>query len=127
MKLDIVFADYDKPEHARDLVHLLNTYAMDPMGGGKELSRHVQQNLVPSLASITGAFSVLAYADGEWQIFETGGSTKVEGLPWPTHGGIDPDNQIGGAFTPPQAHFSGDNRYLVTASGDGMLQIWCRN
>jgi WD40 repeat protein len=74
-----------------------------------------------------GLSMVLAYADGEWQIFETGGSTKVQGLPWPTHGGIDPDNQIGGAFTPPQAHFSGDNRYLVTASGDGMLQIWCRN
>jgi WD40 repeat protein len=73
-----------------------------------------------------GLSMVLAYADGEWQIFETGGSTKVQGLPWPTHGGIDPDHQIGGAFTPPQAHFSGDNRYLVTASGDGMLQIWCR-
>ncbi|MDE0881656.1 MAG: WD40 repeat domain-containing protein, partial [Myxococcota bacterium] len=73
-----------------------------------------------------GLSMVLAYADGEWQIFETGGSTKVEGLPWPTHGGIDPNHQIGGAFTPPQAHFSGDNRYLVTASGDGMLQIWCR-
>jgi WD40 repeat protein len=74
-----------------------------------------------------GLSMVLAYADGEWQIFDASGSTKVQGLPWPTHGGIDPDNQVGGAFTPPQAHFSGDNRYLVTASGDGMLQIWCRD
>ena len=63
MKIDVIEADYTDPQQASDLVFLLNSYALDPMGGGQALSAAVQQNLAASLASLPHAFSLLCYVD----------------------------------------------------------------
>ena len=31
---EILIADYTNPQHCQDLIHLLDEYARDPMGGG---------------------------------------------------------------------------------------------
>ncbi len=54
-------ADYTNPVHAAALVHLLDAYAADPMGGGEGLSDFAKANLVPCLAARPQAYSVLAY------------------------------------------------------------------
>ena len=65
MEIEIIPADYRNPQHARDLVELLDSYASDIMGGGKALSDYTRQNLAPKLAELPHAFSLLAYADGK--------------------------------------------------------------
>lgn len=64
MKVDVMQADYLQPRHAADLVFLLDSYASDPMGGGKPLSPFARQNLVTSLAALPHAVSLLCYVDG---------------------------------------------------------------
>lgn len=59
----IVRADYTDPAHARDLVDLLEAYALEPMGGGKALPPSTTQHLCATLAITHGAFSLLAYVD----------------------------------------------------------------
>lgn len=61
---EILIADYANPEHARDLVALLDSYARDPMGGGAPLPRAVREGLPAALAGQPQAFSLLGYADG---------------------------------------------------------------
>jgi len=39
MRTELVIADYQDEKHQHDLVELLNAYAVDPMGGGKEAHR----------------------------------------------------------------------------------------
>lgn len=65
MAIEIVQADYRNPQHRRDIPHLLDIYARDPMGGGAPLPAAVRQNLVDALAALPHAFSVLAYVDGQ--------------------------------------------------------------
>jgi len=65
MTIEILKADYANPIHQADIPTLLNAYATDPMGGGQALLAQVQENLVPELAKLPHAFSVLAYVDGE--------------------------------------------------------------
>jgi ribosomal protein S18 acetylase RimI-like enzyme len=55
-------ADYANPVHAQALVHLLDAYARDPMGGGEPLSEFALTRLIPALAERPQAFSVLAFA-----------------------------------------------------------------
>ena len=57
----IVPADYANADHARAIVAMLRVYAMDPMGGGEDLSPRVQDALVPGLAAAPAASSLLAY------------------------------------------------------------------
>ena len=64
-KLQLVDVDYANPRHAADLVELLNSYAVDPAGGGKGLSDFARQNLPRSLAARPQAFSVMAYDGGD--------------------------------------------------------------
>ncbi len=59
--LQLIQADYHNPQHAADIRRLLNNYACDPMGGGQALPPHVLDNLVPTLATLPHAFSVLCY------------------------------------------------------------------
>lgn len=54
-------ADYANLAHGAALVHLLDAYASDPMGGGEPLSEFARANLVPELAARPQAFSVLAF------------------------------------------------------------------
>ncbi len=55
-------ADYANPAHSAALVHLLDAYAADPMGGGEGLSDFAKANLVLCLAARPQAYSVLAYS-----------------------------------------------------------------
>lgn len=65
MKTEIVRADYHDPQHGRDIVFLLNSYAEDPMGGGEPLAGAVKENLVATLAGLPHAFSLLCYVDAQ--------------------------------------------------------------
>ncbi len=57
----IVRANYADARHAQSLVDMLDAYARDPAGGGKELSAFARANLVTELAARPAAFSVLAF------------------------------------------------------------------
>lgn len=65
MKLELIRADYHNEQHSIDLLMLLNSYAIDPMGGGEELSDYVKSNLIKSMASRQDVFTVLCYVDSE--------------------------------------------------------------
>ncbi|MDF1644040.1 MAG: GNAT family N-acetyltransferase [Pseudomonadales bacterium] len=65
MEIEIKRADYTLPQHQTDIIFLLNSYALDQMGGGKPLSSFVQKNLVAELAARPYAFSILCYVDGK--------------------------------------------------------------
>lgn len=65
MKIDLIRANYKNEQQAKDLVMLLNAYALDEMGGAEALSREVQENLVATLAKRSDVFTVLCYVDEE--------------------------------------------------------------
>jgi GNAT superfamily N-acetyltransferase len=65
MTLQIIEADYANPSHAGDILRLLNDYALDPMGGGVALDEHARRQLIPALAELPNAFSLIAYLDDE--------------------------------------------------------------
>jgi ribosomal protein S18 acetylase RimI-like enzyme len=61
---EIIVADLFLPSHAEAIVHLLNEYAKDDMGGGSELSSFVKHNLVPELRKRIGTYVLLVFVDG---------------------------------------------------------------
>lgn len=63
-RITVRLADYTDAADAARVVALLDSYARDPMGGGKALSEDVRERLVPGLAAHQGAFSLLAF-DGD--------------------------------------------------------------
>ncbi|OUR62199.1 GNAT family N-acetyltransferase [Colwellia sp. 39_35_sub15_T18] len=65
MAITMLHADYNNPQHASDLIMLLNAYALDPMGGGEALNESVQKNLVSALAKRHDALTILCYVDGQ--------------------------------------------------------------
>jgi GNAT superfamily N-acetyltransferase len=65
MPIDIVRVDYSNPEHGSDLLAMLEIYASDPMGGSGTLSDHVKTHLLPDMAALPFAFSLLAYRDDQ--------------------------------------------------------------
>jgi GNAT superfamily N-acetyltransferase len=65
MVAKVLMVDYLNPQHAADMVFLLDSYACDPMGGEKPLSQEVKSSLVGELAKIPHAFSVICYIAGE--------------------------------------------------------------
>ena len=65
MDIRVRIADYRQRDDAAAITALLSAYARDPMGGGQDLSERVKQGLVPALAQIPAALSVLASVDGE--------------------------------------------------------------
>lgn len=62
--ITVRLADYADAADAARVVALLDSYARDPMGGGKALSDDVRARLVPGLTAHQGAFSLLAF-DGD--------------------------------------------------------------
>ena len=64
MNIEIKAVDYNDAEHAKDLVMLLNAYALDPMGGGEPLSSYVQENLAAVMAKQQNVFSYICYVGG---------------------------------------------------------------
>jgi len=64
ISLQVCSADYSNPVHGAALVHLLDAYARDPMGGGHALSDFAKAHLVASLAARPQVYSVLAFDNG---------------------------------------------------------------
>lgn len=65
MNISLVRADYHNEQHAKDLIMLLNAYALDDMGGAEALSSDVKDNLVATMAKRSDVFTVLCYVDEE--------------------------------------------------------------
>ncbi len=65
MSINVRLIDYTDTSDASDLIHLLSSYALDPMGGGDALPDFVKQNLADSLAKLPHAFSLICYVDGK--------------------------------------------------------------
>ena len=65
MQITLIQADYHNEQHGKDLVMLLNAYALDPMGGGAALADDVQHNLVATLAKRKDFLTLLCYVDGK--------------------------------------------------------------
>ena len=65
MDLNIIKVNYDDTQQSADIVYLLNSYASDPMGGGKPLNQFVKDNVVNELSKLPHAFSILCYVNGK--------------------------------------------------------------
>jgi GNAT superfamily N-acetyltransferase len=59
---NIVQADLSHTEHAQAYLKLMSHYALDPMGGGQDLSNFAKQNLIPSLLKRNDIFIVLIFS-----------------------------------------------------------------
>ena len=62
--IEVVEADLSLAKHTDALVMLMNGYALDPMGGGAELSDYAKANLAAELRDRNGVHVILAFADG---------------------------------------------------------------
>lgn len=56
-------ADLRNPDHAAAVLHLLDAYARDPMGGGGALSEYARTHLIDRLCERPGVHIFIAYAD----------------------------------------------------------------
>lgn len=61
----IICADLSKPMHAKAIVDLMSQYALDPMGGGKDLPQEVKSNLAACLGARNDVTVLLAYMNAE--------------------------------------------------------------
>jgi GNAT superfamily N-acetyltransferase len=61
--ITIVHADLSLPGHSEATLHLLNAYAMDPMGDGKPLSDAARETVIPGLRQHPTTLVFLAYRD----------------------------------------------------------------
>ena len=64
-QIAIIEADLSRPDHQEVTVHLLNAYAMDPMGDGKPLSEAARRDVIPGLQQHPTTLVFLAYRDTE--------------------------------------------------------------
>jgi ribosomal protein S18 acetylase RimI-like enzyme len=60
---DLVFveADLENPEHQAAVVAMVNAYARDPMGNGRDLPEDVRQELIPGLRRHPTSLIFLAF------------------------------------------------------------------
>lgn len=56
-------ADFDNPVDRRGILEALDSYASDPMGGGKPLGKDVRERLVPVLRDHPNALVLLAFVE----------------------------------------------------------------
>ena len=63
--LEIIDADFNDPDHGRQVLAMLNEYASGPMGGNTPLPAHAQANLIPELACRPTVRALLARIDGQ--------------------------------------------------------------
>jgi len=61
MTIKVIPADYAEPLHAAAIIDLLDTYARDPMGGGKPLPETTRHGLIPALDARQDAVTLLAF------------------------------------------------------------------
>jgi len=59
----IIEADLTAPPHQQAIVHLINNYARDPMGGGRDLPPDVRERLIPGLRQHPTTLVFLAMDD----------------------------------------------------------------
>ncbi len=59
----ITSADLANPDHAAAVLHLLDAYARDPMGGGGALSDYARSHLIARLRERPGVHVLLAFFD----------------------------------------------------------------
>ncbi len=64
-RISVVEADLSRPDHQAAVIHLLNAYAMDPMGDGKPLSETARRDVIPGLRQHPTTLVFLAYRDTE--------------------------------------------------------------
>ena len=62
--LEIVDADLARRDHAEGVLRVLDSYASDPVGGGRPLADDVRERLVPGLRAHPTAHALLALSDG---------------------------------------------------------------
>lgn len=60
-----LIADLGNQDHVRDFMKVLESYAIDPMGGGGPLSTYTKENLIPELRKLSTSIIVLCYVDDE--------------------------------------------------------------
>ena len=63
--LEVKAVNYQDPVDAKLLVELLNGYACDPLGGETPLRDDVQADLAKRLENVPGAYSFIAFLNGE--------------------------------------------------------------
>lgn len=64
MNLHVRPADLADARDAESIVTLLNSYAVEPVGGGQPLSPDVRERLIPALRHLPNVVVLLAIADG---------------------------------------------------------------
>jgi len=62
---NVVQADLSITEHAQAYLHLMSHYALDPMGGGQDLSDFAKINLIQTLSKRNDIFIVIIFADNK--------------------------------------------------------------
>ena len=65
MKISIINADFNDPQHAQDILFLLNEYALDVMGGGQPLDHYVRENLINEFKKRPTIFSIICYVNNK--------------------------------------------------------------
>jgi GNAT superfamily N-acetyltransferase len=65
MNVDIRKADFADARDAAAVVAVIDSYAVDPVGGGQPLPLEVRERLIPALRSHPTALVLLAFADEE--------------------------------------------------------------
>lgn len=65
MDLRVRKADLSDPRHAAGVVTIVNSYAAEPIGGGRALAPDVRERLIPALRDHPTALVLLALADEE--------------------------------------------------------------
>lgn len=63
--ISIIEVDFKNPQHANNLVRLMDEYARDPMGGGKPLGDDVKESLPKKLEQLDHGIHLLAMKDDE--------------------------------------------------------------
>jgi ribosomal protein S18 acetylase RimI-like enzyme len=64
--MKIISCDFDNAVHCQALVHLLNAYKCDPMGGGAALNSQQQKDLIKGLSTHPSKIVLFAIYDDEF-------------------------------------------------------------
>lgn len=63
-RIEVRRAEYDDPVHRAGIVDIVDSYAGDPVGGGKPLAERARADLVAALRDHPASRVFLAFADG---------------------------------------------------------------
>ena len=61
--MNIVKVDFNDPSQAADYISLMSQYALDPMGGGEDLSDQTKADLPAAMAARDHCISFIAYVE----------------------------------------------------------------